>query len=388
MVTLQTAETALKSVYLNVLQNQLNTKINPFFASIKHSTEDVYGKEVVKLVPVGINGGIRAGTEDGTLPTATGNNYVNFKSTLKNIFGHIEISDKAIRASANNQGAFINLLNAEMEGLVEAAKFQFSRMLFGDGSGMTSRASANASGSTIEVRDINGLIEGMCVEFYSSNGTTRRNVGGRIVKIDRQAKKLFFDRAVTGAIVNDQIILQDSKDLELTGLNAIFDTSRPIYGNTRDGASCALSPTTDDTTSAINDAAIQKLIDDVESKSGTRINFMITTPGLRRRYQAYLAAEGRVAPVVELADGSKVISYNGIPIITDHNCPPHNWYLLNTNDFAIHQLADWEWLTGDGERVLNQVAGKAAYSATLVKYAELICNRPSGQARFNALLEA
>ena len=36
MVTLQTAENALKNVYLGVISNQLNVAVNPLLAQIKH----------------------------------------------------------------------------------------------------------------------------------------------------------------------------------------------------------------------------------------------------------------------------------------------------------------------------------------------------------------
>ena len=88
------------------------------------------------MAPFGINGGIGAGTETGALPTASNNNYVQFRTELKNLYGTIEISDKAMRASQNNAGAFVNLLNAEMEGLIGASVFNLGRMLYGDGSGI------------------------------------------------------------------------------------------------------------------------------------------------------------------------------------------------------------------------------------------------------------
>ena len=113
MVTLTTANNALKEVYLGVLSNQLNTTINPLLSKINQTSSDVWGKEIRKIAPYGINGGIGAGTEDGELPEAAGNNYDQFVLTLKNLYGKIEISDKAVRASENNVGAFVNLLNAE-----------------------------------------------------------------------------------------------------------------------------------------------------------------------------------------------------------------------------------------------------------------------------------
>ncbi|MGN0824242.1 MAG: hypothetical protein ACI4MB_04150, partial [Candidatus Coproplasma sp.] len=54
-------------------------------------------------------------------------------------------------------------------------------------------------------------------------------------------------------------------------------------------------------------------------------------------------------------------------------------YVLNTDDFILSQLCDWTWLEDEDGRVLKQVAGKAAYTATLVKYADIICKCPWGQ---------
>jgi len=58
MVTLQSAENALKTLYLGVASDQLNTNINPLFAKIQQTSSDVWGKEIRKLAPYGINGGI------------------------------------------------------------------------------------------------------------------------------------------------------------------------------------------------------------------------------------------------------------------------------------------------------------------------------------------
>jgi len=42
----------------------------------------------------------------------------------------------------------------------------------------------------------------------------------------------------------------------------------------------------------------------------------------------------------------------------------------------MHQLCDWTWLSGDDGSILKQIDGRAAYNATLVKYADLICEKP------------
>lgn len=46
------------------------------------------------------------------------------------------------------------------------------------------------------------------------------------------------------------------------------------------------------------------------------------------------------------------------------------------------------WLEGDDGKVLKQIAGKPLYTATLVKYADLVCARPCGQAMLTGITEA
>jgi len=62
-------------------------------------------------------------------------------------------------------------------------------------------------------------------------------------------------------------------------------------------------------------------------------------------------------------------------------------YLLDTTLFDMHQLCDWQWLEGEGGTVLKQEAGRAAYTATLVKYANLMCFLPCGQAKLSGVTE-
>ena len=117
MVTLNSADNVLKSYYLDAISETLNMKVSPVLAKIERTSENVVGKEVRKALRVGVHGGIGAGTEDGDLPTSRGSKYAQIVTPLKNLYGTIEISDKAIRASANNEGAFVNLLNDEMESI-------------------------------------------------------------------------------------------------------------------------------------------------------------------------------------------------------------------------------------------------------------------------------
>lgn len=384
MVTLQSAENALKTVYLGVVSNQLNINANPLLGKIKQTTKDVWGKEVRKLAPYGINGGIGAGAETDALPAAAGNNYVQFVSELKNLYGKIELSDKAIRASENNAGAFVNLLNDEMEGLIKASSFNFGRMLYGDGSGLLATVSSFDGTSKAATCDsVKNLIEGMVIDVYTSGTKNATKSGARIKYVDRVNKKIYTETGVTLA-ENDKIYVQNSKDHEITGLGKIFSNSETLYGLTRSSYPW-LSPYIKTSAGEISDGLIQGAIDFLEEVSGSAINYIACSSAVRRAYQEYLGAYRRNVDVAVLEGGYKAISYNGIPLVADRFVDDDTMYLLNTEDFTLHQLCDWKWLEGEDGRVIRQNMGYPTYSATLVKYADLICDKPNGQAKISGI---
>ena len=378
MVTLTSAESALKNVYLGVVANQLNVRSNPLLAKIKMSSKDVWGKEIRKLAPFGINGGVGAGSETASLPKSSGNSYVQFTAELKNLYGKIELSDKAIRASANNLGAFVNLLSDEMEGLVKASAFNLGRMLYGDGSGLLATVSS-ASGQTVTCDKVNNLIEGMLVDVYTGESVNAKQL--KITYVDRVNKTFNYEGTAT-IKTGDKVYCQGSKGYEITGLGKIFDTTNTtLYGVSVTDYPW-LKPYVSAPTSNqdISDTLIQEAIDELEFNHDSQINYIATTAEIRRAYQQYLSACKRNIDVMDLEGGFKTISHNGIPVVADRFVDSGKMFLLNTNDFTLHQLCDWKWLEGENGRILRQNADQPAYSATLVKYAELICDKPCGQA--------
>jgi len=387
MVTMTTAQNALKDIYLDVVSNQLNTKTNVLFNQFKQTTADVYGRDVQKLVPYGVNGGVGAGDEGGALPSSEGNAYLNFTTSLKNLFGTIEISDKAIRASADDAGAFVNLLTAEMEGLLSASKFNLGRMLYGDGTGvLTALTSASVSAGTITPASLINLVEGMIVDFYSGDSAVTGFTGARITSINHSAGTIKIDKTITASFETNaddySMYVQGSKGQELTGLEAIFATTGSIYGLSKTTYPWLLSYIkTKQVGETYNEALIQLTMDEVELRTGNKTNFIVTTNALKRKFASTLSAMNKHVDTANLAGGYKALSFNGIPLYGDKFVPTGVLYMLNTNDFAIHQLCDWEWLTNEDGSILKQKQGYASYLATLVKYAELVCSRPGAQGK-------
>lgn len=384
MVTLTSAQNALKSVYLGVIAEQLNIGTNALLSKINQTSKDVYGKEIIKLAPYGLNGGIMAGSETGSLPTASSHQFLQFKTGLKNLYGTISISDKAIRASMSDSGAFVNLLNDEMESLIKSSSFNLGRMVYGDGTGLL--ATASVANSTTTYDSVKNLVEGMKVDVY--NGSTLATAGAVISYVDRANKAVTFTTDVS--ISNGyKLYAAGSKDNEITGIKRLFDktsANKMLYGVDRTSYAW-LYPYIQTNSPAVNisDSLIQTAMNSIEEECGEQIDFIAVSGNVRTSYQAYLTNQKRNIEVATLEGGYKTMTYSGIPVVYERFVDDGTMYLLNTKDFNLHQLCDWEWLESDNGSILIPSSTTPTYSATLVKYAELVCDRPGAQGKISGI---
>lgn len=389
MITIETADNALKSFYLDAVTEALDLKANPLLAQIQRSTADVVGKDVKKLVKYGVNGGISAGSETGALPASSQSDRVCFTSTLKNLYGTIEISDKALRASASNEGAFVNLLNDEMQSLVKSASFNFGRMLYGDGTGKLAEVEDIGENNDITLTSVKGVMEGMILDFTSLSDAIIASASNRkVLSVDRINRVIVVDgEDISSAMpLGAGVYLHDSKGYEITGLGALFGEGT-LYGVDR-ATSPMMKPYVKTAVGEITENVIQTAIDTIEENSGSKVNFIVCSWGVKRALAEYFRKFTTILPSVEFAGGFKAVSFNGIPVVADRFCPEGTMYLLNTDDFKIHQLCDWKWLEGEDGKILKQVPMKPVYTATLVKYAELMCEKPNGQGMLTGITEA
>ncbi len=279
MITTYNAENSLKSIYLSVITDLLNTQTNPLLTKIEKTSNDVWGIEIRKAIEH--NG-----------------KYIQLVSTLKNFYGQVEISEKAIRVFNNNGIVnFMNLANDEFEKFLSQARNDFSRMLFSE---------------------------------------------------ERDSKWL-------------------------TGIADIFDITKPLYGHERSELPLFM-PIIKEVTE-LNDIAIEQAIDEVELNGG-KVDFIAVSRDVKYAY----VEQHKIIDIMQLNGGFKTLSHNGIPMVFDKSIPQGTMYLLDTSKFALHQLCDWEWLEDECGRILRKTPNKDTYTATLVKYGDLICEAPNCQA--------
>lgn len=223
MVTLTSADKVLKNVYLDAICDQLNNRTNPFYAAIEKCADNVTGKNVAYSAKYGINGGMGSGTENGALPVSGGNYYQSLTAPLRNLYGTITLSDKVLRASRDSAGAVVDILNQEIEGLLDAAKFNFSRMLWQNGSGVITTLASLATHTVFNyypVTSVENLMEGMVVDFIALNGSLITG-GHRVTRVDRANKKMYIEPSVAPTIEmtgDEYIVLQQSYNNEIYGI--------------------------------------------------------------------------------------------------------------------------------------------------------------------------
>ncbi len=388
VITTSTADKVLKTAYLDVISEYLNYGVNPFFAKIKKTSDNVWGKEIKKLVKTGYNNGVGAGTEVGDLPEPGGQNYNEFVISLKNLYGTIQISDKAIRASQNKSGAFTNILNDEVESLMKAANYNFSRMLFGDGNGVLGQFEIIGEREH-KVTNVDNFSVGMKFMLYDKYEKCYLGNGAvyTVTSINREISAIGFDLGDASPVGGELIVIPNAYGNEITGLKAIFDKSVTTLYGLKKSQIPNLLPHVVENAGDISEMLIQKAIDHIEDTCGGKINFILCSSGVKRALIEHMSTYRRNLDMLDLQGGYKTISFNGIPVVSDKFCPKGTMYLLNTDDFAIHQLCDWEWIEGEDGKILKQLPDKPVYRATLVKYAEMLCSRPWAQIMISGINE-
>jgi hypothetical protein len=251
-------------------------------------------------------------------------------------------------------------------------------MLFGDGNGTICKVVSQVSTTTIKVDFVRKYFVGMKVDFRY--GSTVIAQGYTITDVNLTTNVITIDKAIASNILSAgyTVNLNDVYGKELCGLAGIFDGTT-IYGYTK-ASEYYFNPYTLSVKSAeLTEDNLVSVIDLLEAQYDSKVNMVLCSFDTRKKIAALLSDSRRIVNTTDVAAGYSAIYINGVEVHADKFCPDNRIYFVNTDDFCLNQLCDWEWLEDEDGKILKQVTGKAAYSATLVKYAELICKRPCGQ---------
>ena len=390
MITISTAENALKNIYLDTVINDINKKTNPFLTMVEENTRIASGKNAKVSVRCG-QAAVGAGTETGDLPTGDNQKSVELSVPLKNLYGTFQISDKALKAASLDPNAFASLLGGEMQNLVSAAQNNLTNMLYGNGRTLLAVIGGNDfamdSRRMLKVgKYINNFKVGMELTILTNsdayvtdidcdNTVTEVNVDAEVITLSDDLMETKADRLYIYNYNDDQT--------SMNGIDSIF--FQKIYGvNISDYpeiAPCNFREDSDEL-KVLDEEAVLEFLDLYEEHCQSMpADIILTHPRVKKSIFESLKSTRSNIATTELAGGFRGFTFNGIPLYSDVKCKAGNLYALNSKSFAMHQLCDWTWLSNEDGSILKQLPGKATYMATLVKYADLICDKPFLQGR-------
>lgn len=380
---------ALKNVYLGALREQLNYQADPLLAQIERDTTRFENDNIVFALRYGKIGGIAALADDiSDLPAANSRKTKQGKAGTKNLAARIMISDKTIEASKANTAAFANLLRQELEDAQTDAKDDLSRQVYGDGTGKLAGVATGATTVTLTVDSVQYLFEGMMIDIYD-NANAPKATGREITGVDDANNTVTISGANVTVVTTDYIVRASSRGNEMTGLGKVFEQNTTLYTIDRN-TNKWFNAQTKALNAEIDEVGFQLGINEVDRKTGGKINYIATSYGVERAWYNYQLSFKRNVNYQDLKGGWKSMTFqspNGeIPIKGSKYAPTGKARMLDLTHWFIGELADWAFMDQDGA-MLSRVPNKLAYEATLRKYADVVCDLPRGQYELTGITE-
>lgn len=343
---------------------------------------DFTGKQRFVATPLSFSGGVGS----GSLPTSNAATYEGAILTAKKVYATCAVDRESIKASANDQGAFVRATKEVVQKTVESYMRNASRILFGDGTG----ALGTGDGSTIvtgngstspysvvisaatwnesnwEEKDfVNYSSETTNLEVVSVTPSTRT--------IELVGTSAGLADAVSGtSSISGVFYMQGSKDNDPYGLKSIADAtlgSTSLYNIT---AQRKWSMNVTDANGAgINPDRMNNMMLEIERRFGKAPTMIVTSYTQMRKVLDFLEDQKVYHLPAKSADLKGVISFKGVEFMStrgpiglfaDRFCDVDRMYFLNENFIEVHHRPAFGWFDDDGT-VFLRGANTDDYSA-------------------------
>lgn len=392
---LTTASNLFKIKYGKLSENTYNSA-NVLLARTKKNF-DFTGKRKDIAVPTSFSGGVGS----GSLPTP---NYAAVQDaviTAKKMYSVIQIDREAIKASSQNEGAFVELTKYSVQKGVESWMRNMSRALFngdvtysdasvGNGAlGVTTAAAAGgtAAAPTVVIsaatwKEANFEEKDYVMVDSAANAYSTSNVW-EITAVAPSTRTITLSR-ISGSVdlTADSgaktLVMQNSKASDPTGLKTVLDaTSGSLYGITVGRRWQAGSQIAAGGAGITTDLLNQQMLE-VQRKSGKVPNLILTSFTQFRKILNVLEDQKTYFVEPRSPELQGKISFRAVefmssagpvPILPERFVDDDRVYCLNDNYISLEHRPDFGWFDDDGS-VFLRTASSDAYEARFGGYLE------------------
>ncbi len=398
--TLTTMSSLLKNKYLPNMEKALNLE-TILLNRLKRRPGIITGNRYE--FPLQKYGGYGVGPRPETasdatypvyLPAPGHQSYDRGYLSRKHYYARFKVTGAALSAAAGD-GAMVDLLGGEMRGAKDDLAKQVNRDLYGhtSGDGRICTCGTTSNAQTVVV-----------------DSTAHLSVGQQVVIAATATGVMVANGNVTVAtIASATTFTITSTNITTSSSHAVYPggtytgsggTTSAAYGNSIPGFELILNSTADyagvtsrsttgawftgtreDGSSGFDIDMMVKVQNAMRTKANGKLTLIVCGESAWRQYGALHVPNHQWLPLVRKIDGGfDSLSFNGVPIVWDPDCPPSSMYFLDESTWAIVEEERLNFIDRDGAiltRVGSGTTAEDAYEATLVWRFNLMCNNPA-----------
>lgn len=395
----------LKKYYLPGLREQTNDEVllTNGEVGVPRGTEHVEGDEWVMGLHIKRSSGVGFRAETDNSPTPGNQGYVQAREKVAEVRGHIEITERAILASATSKGSFTRNLSGEMDGIQNDAVRQLNRSFAGTSNGVIATCGDTSSSTTVVLASTTPLSallqlqEDIAIDIGTLANPTSIASARTISAVDETNKTITISGAAVSTTAGAAYIFlagsggdvansnrKETYGLQtLVGTGTLFNVDPSTYGRWK-------SAVVDAAGAAATDTLFNRVTDDVRRRSGMDPDLWLTSVGVYRNYGAFLTSMKRSVDTLDLKGGHQALSVSSgataARLYRERDIPDGMAFLLKKKHLAIPEMADWNFLSRDGAE-LRLVDGTTKWRATLIKFCDLAVDRRNCHGRLYGIAE-
>ena len=389
--SISSAAGILKNWYAGALVSQFNDQI-PLWKNIEKGREKSAGLQVIRALKVRRNPGVGSTSDGGVLPKIGQQTTVQAAIAYKFNYLRFGVTGPMLKASQGDKGAFVSIMEYEMEQGLLDFKTNFNRQLFGDGSGQIATVAANAvATNVITATGIESTMPGnlyldvgVVIDIYTSAGVLVSS-GLQVTAISGTDTVTLTLSANVTTSATDLIILSGSYQNDVQGLLYTLGSTQTstIYSVDRSTYTSYQSNIINANGGQLTLDLLQQAWNEGRRRGDAKYNAVFCDYNSERFYNKLLVVDRRYVGKVP-GDGtfsnkeSSYLEYGGVPITPDKDSF-RRFFFLDTNQWKKYVLSELEWADETGSYMIAQVSSDQ-FEIRLRHLANLFCEKPSAQA--------